>query len=194
MDWQQDRIFYYRSFVIDKSQPLGSGSYGRVYKAICDDLPCVAKILYLKIIDSLDPAGSGRIMEQFEKECAYLKNIQHPNIVQCLGLHWDDESQLPALFMELLDESLTAMLERSLCPLCFHIQVDVCHDIALALAYLHSNNIIHHNLSSNNVLIIAGKRAKVTDFGMVKLTGSTSPATAPTSIPGTQAYMPPEAF
>ena len=193
MDEQEDRSFRYKNYRIDKSQSLGTGSYGKVYKATCDDLPCAAKILHPTIIDTLDP-GAGRIMERFEKECDYLRKTRHPNIVTFLGVHWDDESRVPALFMELLDESLTAMLERFPRPLAFHIQVDICHDIALALAYLHSNGIIHRDLSSNNVLIIAARRAKVTDFGMVKLAGSTSPVTALTCVPGTQVYMPPEAF
>lgn len=193
MDQDRSKLFCYKSYVIDRSQSLGSGSYGRVYKATCDDLPCAAKILHPTIVDAFD-SGSGRIMERFEKECAYLRSARHPNIVTFLGVHWDDESRLPALFMELLDESLTAMLERSMWPLAFHIQVDICHNIALALAYLHSNGIIHRDLSSNNVLVIAGKRAKVTDFGMVKLAGSTSNTQALTSVPGTLAYMPPEAF
>ena len=74
------------------------------------------------------------------------------------------------------------------------MQVDICHDIALAVAYLHSNGIIHRDLSSNNVLIIAERRAKVTDFGMSKLAGTTSSMTPLTMCPGTQAYMPPEAL
>ena len=106
----------------------------------------------------------------------------------------DPESRLPVLLMELLNENLTKMLERSQRSLAYYIQVDICHDIALAIAYLHSNNIIHRDLSSNNVLIIAGRRAKVTDFGMSKLAGAAPTMTPLTMCPGTLAYMPPEAL
>ena len=47
------------------------------------------------------------------------------------------------LLMELLDESLSKMLEHSQQSLAYCVQVDICHDIALAVAYLHSNDIIH---------------------------------------------------
>ena len=106
----------------------------------------------------------------------------------------DPESRLPVLLMELLDESLTKMLECSQHSLAYYVQVDICHDIALAVAYLHSNDIIHRDLSSNNVLIIAGRRAKVTDFGMSKLAGAAPSMTPLTVCPGTLAYMPPEAL
>ena len=96
--------------------------------------------------------------------------------------------------MELLDESLTKMLECSQQSLAYCVQVDICHDIALAVAYLHSNDIIHRDLSSNNVLLIARRRAKVTDFGMSKLAGAAPSMTPLTMCPGTLAYMPPEAL
>ena len=133
-------------------------------------------------------------MDRFRQECSFLESIRHPNIVQYLGMSTDPESRLPVLLMELLDESLTKMLERSQQPLAFHIQVDICHDIALAVAYLHSNDIIHRDLSSNNVLMIAGRRAKVTDFGMSKLSRAAPTMTPLTVCPGTLAYMPPEAL
>ena len=44
--------------------------------------------------------------------------------------------------MELLDENLTKMLEHSQKSLAYCVQVDICQDIALAVAYLHSNDII----------------------------------------------------
>ena len=186
-------LFRYHRFTIDKSQQLGHGSYGAVYKAKCDQLPCAAKVLHPTILDPMDP-GAGRIMDRFRQECSFLESIRHPNIVQYLGMSTDPESRLPVLLMELLDESLTKMLERSQQPLAFHVQVDICHDIALAVAYLHSNDIIHRDLSSNNVLMIAGRRAKVTDFGMSKLSRAAPTMTPLTVCPGTLAYMPPEAL
>ena len=186
----QQHLFRYQSFQIDKSQPLGHGSYGAVYKAKCDQLPCAAKVLHPTILDSMDP-GADKIRDRFSQECALLESIRHPNIVQYLAMKVD----LPrVLLMELLDESLTKMLECSQQSLAYYIQVDICHDVALAVAYLHSNNIIHRDLSSNNVLIIAGRRAKVTDFGMSKLAGAAPTTTPLTTCPGTLAYMPPEAL
>ena len=191
----QHHVFRYHHFQIDKSQPLGHGSYGAVYKAKCDQLPCAAKVLHPTIVDpsNHDP-GAVKIMDRFSQECAFLESIRHPNIVQYLAMTMDPESRLPVLLMELLDESLTKMLECSQQSLAYYIQVDICHDVALAIAYLHSNNIIHRDLSSNNVLIIAGRRAKVTDFGMSKLVSADLPMTTPTMCPGTLAYMPPEAL
>jgi len=130
-----------------------------------------------------------------EQECNFLSGIRHPHIVQYLGLARDPDTRLPVLLIELMDESLTQLLEQSQEPLPYHTQVDLCHDIALALAYLHSNSIIHRDLSSNNVLLIAGSRAKVTDFGLAKVFDmSRTTMTPQTTCPGTLAYMSPEAF
>ena len=196
----KQHLFGFKSFQIDKSQPLGLGSYGAVYNAMCDQLPCAAKVLHPTIVD-LDPSNNDtaavKIKDRFRQECVFLANIRHPNIVQYLAMTVDPESRLTVLLMELLDESLTKMLERSTQSLAYYIQVDICHDVALAIAYLHSHNIMHRDIESNNVLISAGRRAKVTDFGMAKLD---LVDTAPnmkrrlTMCPGTLAYMPPGAL
>ena len=162
---------------------------------MCDDLPCAGKILHPTLFQSNDP-GTVTIMRQFQQECSFLSAIRHPNIVQYLGSYQDPETQLPVLLMELMDESLTRFLERSQKPLPYHTQVNLCYDITLALAYLHSNGTIHRNLSSNNVLLIgAGNKAKITDFGMAKLFDVNRATMTPlTMCPGTLAYMSPEAL
>ena len=175
-------------------ETLGVGSYGKVCKAKCGQLPCAAKLLHDTMFGTNDP-GISKFVERFEQECRFLKMIKHPNIVQFLGTVRDPRSQRLALLMELMDESLTRFLERSTGPLPYHTQLNICHDVALALAYLHSNDIIHRDLSSNNVLLIGeGSLAKVTDFGMSKLIGMNPRMTPLTLCPGTQACMPPEAL
>ena len=185
--------FHFRNVRLFKTASLGTGSYGAVCKAMCDLLPCAAKLLHPILFQNSGPeARSPR--GRFEQECHFLNAMKHPNIVQHLGTTEDPDSGLPVLLMELMDESLTHFLERSHQPLSYHVEVTLCHDIALALDYLHSNEVIHRDLSSNNVLLIAGSRAKVTDFGMSKLL-SVSPRMTPyTTCPGTLVYMPPEAL
>ena len=188
--------FHYQRVELLKTESLGIGSYGAVCKAMCDDLPCAAKILHPALFQFTAP-GTTSVMRKFEQECRLLSAIKHPHIVQYLGTYHDPELRLPVLLMELMDESLTRFLERSREPIPYHTEVNLCHDIALALSYLHSNGIIHRDLSSNNVLLIAGSRAKVTDFGMVKLydvNRSTAHLTSLTMCPGTMAYMSPEAL
>ena len=98
--------------------------------------------------------------------------------------------------MELMKESLTHFLESSSTDVPYHLQVDISHGIALAVAHLHNEGILHRDLSSNNVLLNAGRQAKVTDFGMSKIAASDPSMTRSkvTQCPGTPVYMPPEAL
>ena len=81
MPQAQQHLFRYQRFHINKNQPLGHGSYGAVYKAKYDQLPCAAKVLHPTILDPTDP-GAGKIMERFQQECGFLESIRHPSIVQ----------------------------------------------------------------------------------------------------------------
>ena len=188
------RELSYGSVQIFDKEVLGIGSYGKVCKAKCGQLPCAAKLLHDTLFQDNDP-GTRNLVTKFLQECQFLSTIKHPSIVQYLGTATDPQSRRTVLLMEMMDESLTRFLERLTGPLPYHSQLNICHDVALALAYLHSNSIIHRDLSSNNVLLIGeGSRAKVTDFGMSKLMDMNSRMTPLTQVPGTPAYMPPEAL
>ena len=189
MDHSQQHDSNIRLF---RNDTLGSGSYGVVCKAIWGQHLCAAKLLHPIFFQSNDP-GIVTTRRKFEQECHFLNEMKHPHIVEFLGTSHDPDSGLLVLLMELMDESLTHFLERSQQPLVYHIEVDLCHDIAQALVYIHSKEIIHRDLSGNNVLLIAG-RAKITDFGMSKLLDANWHMTPLTMCPGTLVYMPPEAL
>jgi serine/threonine protein kinase len=181
-----------------KDQTLGIGSYGKVCRARYGSLPCAAKLIHETLFDPevlklVEQEKKHRLpFKRFEQECEVLHNLRHPNVIQYLGVYQDPDTKLPVLLMELMDGSLTHFLEDSLQQIPFHIQVNLSHDIALALSFLHANKIIHRDLSSNNVLLISNVRAKVTDFGMATL-GEHATLFSRTMCPGTDVYMPPEA-
>ena len=181
-----------RNVQLLRNDTLGSGSYGVVCKAMCGQRLCAAKLLHPIFFQCNDP-GIVTTRRRFEQECCFLNDMKHTHIVEYLGTSHDPDSGLLVLLMELMDESLTHFLERSQQPLAYHIEVDLCHDIAQALAYIHSKEIIHRDLSSNNVLLLTG-RAKITDFGMSKLLDANQHMTPLTMCPGTLVYMPPEAL
>ena len=181
-----------RNVRLFRNETLGSGSYGVVCKAMWGQRLCAAKLLHPIFFQSNDP-GIATTRRRFEQECCFLNDMKHPNIAEYLGTSHDPDSGLLVLLMELGDESLTHFLELSQQPLAYHIEVDLCHDIAQALAYIHSREIIHRDLSGNNVLLIADK-AKITDFGMSKLLDANRHMTPLTMCPGTLVYMPPEAL
>ena len=199
---QQEKRIGFKTVNLFKDQILGIGSYGKVCRAECDGLLCAAKVIHETLFDPtaqqlIAPQREHRLpMRRFEQECEFLSTIRHPNIIQYLGMYQDPDTLLPVLLMELMDDSLTHFLESSPWPIPFHIQINICHDIMLALSFLHSNGIVHRDLSSNNVLMIGNIRAKVTDFGMARL-GDMNPRATQltfTMCPGTDIYMPPEAI
>ena len=188
--------FGYQNVHVHTSKVLGTGSYGSVVKATLDHLPCAAKILHTVFFRDDDP-GAVDFAARFDQECDILRALKHPCIVQFLGVVQDPSSRRPILLMEVMEESLTGFLERAMTSLPYHVQVNITHDIAQALAYLHGNSIIHRDLSSNNILLRGGgSQAKVTDFGMSKMVEANPRMTRSkiTQCPGTPAFMPPEAL
>ena len=185
----------YDGVTLFENKEIGRGAYGKVCKAVCGQLPCAAKVLHQELFIYGNP--DSKILSKFEQECETLSVVKHPCIVQYLATYSHPTTGQPVLLMELMDESLTTFLERSRNPVPLHIQINISHDIALALDYLHSNGVIHRDLTGNNVLLVAGCRAKVTDFGMLKMVDSqidiNPKMRCHTLCPGCPAYMPPEA-
>lgn len=200
MAHDSEGTFGFKAVQLFKDEVLGIGAYGKVCLAKCDQLPCAAKIMHETLFDpslteKARPHHEHRLpFSRFKRECEFLSVIKHPNIVQYLGMYRDPDTHLPVLLMELMDSSLTHFLEGSPVPIPFHVQVDISYDIILALSFLHSNGVIHRDLSGNNVLMIGSIRAKVTDFGMARLVDPKRLSMITrTMCPGTDVYMPPEA-
>ena len=136
-------------------------------------------------------------MPRFEKECALLSHLRHPNIVQFIGIYFERGSTLPVLVMEFLPTNLAQYLEHLGNPPSDSVAYSVLHDVALGLRYLHGQYppIVHRDLSANNVLLGPGMSAKISDLGVAKILSVTPlQKFEMTKAPGTPCYMPPEAL
>ena len=180
--------------VLEKT--LGEGAYGVVKLGKYYSLLCAVK----KLKPSMFPVGmkqldqqSELILQSFYNECEKLAKIRHPNVVQLLGMYVDKHTRLPIIVMELMNESLSRLLFRTK-SLPLYAEINICHDVAQALAYLHAFRppIVHRDLSSNNIMLTTDMHAKVTDLGVAKVAKGSFLNWDNTPAPGTLQYMPPE--
>ena len=169
---------------------LGNGSFATVFELNFKGLKCAGKNINL----STDEKDEKDTIERFEKECQLLSRVRHPNIVQFLGVHFQENAKIPFLVMEFLPMTLTFCIDNfGILP--NYISYSILHDIALGLNYLHSQTepIVHRDLSSNNVLLTYNLTAKIADLGISKILNLTPlQKTRKTKNCGAPAFMPPE--
>ena len=170
---------------------LGHGSYATVLELEYMGLKCAGKKIHELLLNQGDISYT---VCRFEEECRLLSQIRHPNIVQFLGVYFQEGVRVPILVMEFLPTNLTSCIEQY-GILRKEISYSILHDVALGLSYLHSQTppIIHRDLSSNNVLLTPNMTAKISDLGVARSLKLTPlQISRMTQTPGTPAYMPPE--
>lgn len=165
--WSCDKLSEYTE--------IGQGSYGIVYDALYNGNSCVAKA---------NKKGYNR-GAFFLKEISIHKSLEHPNIVQFIDVY--HHKNTPLLIMEKMWSSLSKWLRISH-PSSLGTKIKILIDVTNGLKYLHSRNIIHCDLSANNILLSENLQAKIGDFGMANKIGENM-----VRLPGNFSHMPPEA-
>ena len=186
------------SYVLDDitftNQKLGTGSYATVLKLDYMGLKCAGKKIHELLLGQEEDSVTYTV-RRFKDECQILSQVRHPNLVQFLGVFFQQGDHIPILVMEYLPLNLGQCLNRRILP--NEMKYSVLHDVALGLHYLHSqwSPIVHRDLSSNNVLLTSNIRAKISDLGVARILNlSPQKMTHLTKVPGTPAFMPPEAM
>ncbi|KAJ6803759.1 receptor-like kinase TMK3 [Iris pallida] len=137
---------------------------------------------------------SSKAFDEFQAEIAVLSKVRHRNLVSLLGFSsGGDEKLLVYEYMEngALSKHLFHWEEHNIAPLSWKRRLSIALDVARAMEYLHSlahQSFIHRDLKSSNILLDDGYRAKVADFGLVKLASDGMA----TRLAGTFGYLAPE--
>ena len=173
------------SYRVEKE--LGGGGMSRVFLA---QEVRLGRQVVVKVLPPEMAAGVSA--ERFEREIQLAAKLQHPHIVPLLtaGAKGD---LLYYVMPHIAGESLRARIahERAL-PV--GETVRILRDVCDALAYAHGHGVVHRDVKPDNVLL-SGKHALVTDFGVAKAVSLSSGSGTLTSLGmalGTPAYMAPE--
>ncbi|HSG29346.1 MAG TPA: serine/threonine-protein kinase, partial [Candidatus Krumholzibacterium sp.] len=163
---------------------LGEGGMGEVYLA--EDMKLSRKVA-LKFL----PAGIDRdesAEKRLIREARAAASLNHPNI--CTIHEIDQADGRYFIVMEHVDgRSLGEMIEEG--PLSIDEAVDIAMQVARGLQAAEKSGIVHRDIKPSNIMVTGGGQAKIMDFGLAKVDGS-SRLTREGVAPGTVAYMSPE--
>lgn len=170
---------------------LGVGGMGIVYRA---HQAQPRRAVALKMIRP--GLINGKALRRFEHEAALLARLNHPGIAQIYeaGIVECEDGARPFIAMELVEgRSLGDYAsEQQLAPRdCLALFVRVCD----AIAHAHERGVVHRDLKPSNILVEAGGRPKLVDFGVARGSGVSDALSSLTNtgqLIGTVAYMSPE--
>ncbi|HWA40500.1 MAG TPA: protein kinase, partial [Gemmatimonadales bacterium] len=166
---------------------IGQGGMATVYLAedIRHRRKVAVKVLRPELAASLGP-------DRFLREIEIAARLQHPHILPLLD-SGESDGLLYYIMPFIEGESLRARL-ASQGQLPIPEAARILREVADALAYAHGQGVVHRDIKPDNILI-SGRHALVTDFGVAKAvseaTGRNSVTTAGVAL-GTPSYMSPE--
>ena len=155
-----DFFINYKELLIDqKSDFIGRGGYGDVYKAKWMGTKVAVKRFGKRYLTK-------KALKDFIKEIEMLHQLRHPNVVLYMGVSLDHQSYFYMITEFVNKGSLFDLLHQRKLVLDDAKIVKVAKQIAMALLYLHKRQLFHCDLKSQNVLITDDWTVKLCDFGL----------------------------
>ncbi|KAI9712879.1 MAG: hypothetical protein M1812_006748 [Candelaria pacifica] len=182
----------------NKQKKIGQGASGSVYVARIRENPpsAVARAVLRNqgpraqvAIKQMDLRNQPR-KELIVNEIIVMKDSKHPNIVNFLDAFLEEQNNELWVIMEYMEGgALTDVIDNNHNVTEEQIAT-ICNETCKGLEHLHSQNIIHRDIKSDNVLLDGKGNVKITDFGFcAKLTESKNKRA---TMVGTPYWMAPE--
>jgi len=141
---------------------LGAGGMGTVFRARRADGAYDRDVAVKVVRRGMDSLA---ILDRFHREREILARLEHPGIVRLVDAGLLDDGR-PYLAMDLVDGEplLDVTRERSV-----QQRVALIEQVCRAVSYAHERLIIHRDIKPSNVMVAAGDKALLLDFGVAKL-------------------------
>jgi serine/threonine-protein kinase len=167
-------------------EPIGRGGMATVFRALQTSMN---RTVALKVLPR-DMMKDDTYLQRFEREVSIVATLEHRNIVPVYD-HGSYEGQPYIAMRYMKGGPLDNLIGEK--GMTLDQMVRIFEQIAPALDYAHSKNILHRDLKPSNILLDDDGGAYITDFGIARILNETSGMTITTQgVVGTPAYMSPE--
>ncbi len=164
---------------------IGQGGMATVYRA---QQISMNRVVAIKVLPR-QFLNDDTYLQRFEREVSIITQLEHRNIVPVHDFgHHDGQPYIVMRFMS--GGSIDDQLRRGALPL-DHV-VSLVSQIAPALDYAHSKQVLHRDLKPSNVLLDDTGGAYLTDFGIARILGEQNSPITTQGVVGTPSYMSPE--
>lgn len=167
---------------------LGRGGMGVVYRGVDSFIkrPVAIKTIYLSEIQ--EDHERQFLKERLYREAQSAGILSHPNIVTIYQIGEQDD--ITFIAMEYVDGKNLAQLLRSPDKPSVERLLSIFEQTAAGLDHAHAQGVVHRDIKPANIIVRGDGVAKITDFGVAKITSQTVTRTGMTL--GTPHYMAPE--
>jgi len=165
---------------------LGQGGMALVYEGQQTN---IRRQVAIKVLPT-HMAQNETFVTRFEREVQTIANLQHPRVLPVYDFG-EFEGHLYIIMAFMAGGTLDDLIEKG--PLSLEDTAYYINQVAEGLDYAHRRGIIHRDLKPANILLDADGNAHLSDFGIARLTASTTALTG-SNVIGTPTYMAPEMF
>jgi hypothetical protein len=145
-----------------------------------------------------DMAGNSALVDAIRENFRAVERLHHPNIAAAKTLEVDPQSGDCLLIMEYVDGvELNRLLFKRGGQMAMDEVIGISRQIASALDFCHSRNIVHRDIKPSNIIVEAGGILKILDFGLATefqttIQGVEEEKPESMGTGGTLCFMPPE--
>ena len=176
--------------ILEKMDEGGMGSVYKVRHLLLDEI---------RVIKVMRPhlADDEVLRQRFIREAKVAIRLSHPGLVSVFDFTMDKGGYF-FLVMEFIDGMDLHHLSRIMQPMSLGLSLEVAHQSLSVLGYLHSRNIVHRDISPDNLLVSQDDEkqllVKLIDLGIAKVQADDQQLTATGAFLGKVRYSSPEHF
>ncbi|KIM37381.1 hypothetical protein M413DRAFT_273643 [Hebeloma cylindrosporum] len=188
--------------ILGDARHVATGGYADVFETGLlrpqSEQPRKVAVKVLRInqghLDAEDGKKLSLIRRRLRREIQIWQSLHHINVVPLLGLtHQFNGSPLPSMVCAwMAGGTLSSHLKERRATLTLRSRYKLLQDVIDGLQYLHSQNVVHGDLTSGNVLM-SQNMACLCDFGLSKVIGEL-PVYPSTNMVGTPRWAAPELY